>query len=125
MLGLVLLVFLSADTSLWAILGCLALLGFGFALFSSPNMNAVMSSVERPFYGVASGMLGTMRLIGQMLSLGIATLLFALYLGRVEITPEYYPLFLASARTAFAIFAALCVGGIFASLARGRVRKAG
>jgi EmrB/QacA subfamily drug resistance transporter len=124
-LGLVLLVFLSADTPLWAILGCLALLGFGFALFSSPNMNAIMSSVERRFYGVASGTLGTMRLIGQMLSLGIATLLFALYLGRVEITPEYYGLFLASARTAFAIFAALCVGGIFASLARGKVRKAG
>lgn len=124
-LGLVFLIFLNADTPLWVIVVCLALLGFGFALFSSPNMNAVMGSVERRFYGVASGMLGTMRLIGQMLSLGIATLLFALYLGRVEIAPEYYPLFLASARTAFAIFAVLCVGGIFASLARGSIRKEG
>jgi hypothetical protein len=83
-----------------------------------------MSSVERRFYGVASATVGTMRLIGQMLSLGIATLLFALYIGRVQITPEYYPLFLKSARVAFAIFACLCFGGIFASLARGRLRGA-
>ena len=72
---------------------------------------------------MASGTAGTMRLVGQMLSMGIALLLFALYIGRVEITPEAYPAFLASLKTAFAIFAALCVGGIFASLARGRIRE--
>ena len=121
-LGLALLVFVTAATPLWAIIIRLILLGFGFALFSSPNMNAIMGSVERRFYGVASGMLGTMRLMGQMFSQGIATLLFALYIGRVEITPEFYPLFLTSVKTAFAIFAVLCVGGIFASLARGKVR---
>jgi EmrB/QacA subfamily drug resistance transporter len=121
-LGLALLVLVTADTPLWAIVARLVLLGFGFALFSSPNMNAIMGSVQRRFYGVASGMLGTMRLMGQMFSQGIATLLFALYIGRVEITPESYPLFLASVKTAFAIFAVLCVGGIFASLARGKVR---
>jgi hypothetical protein len=96
-------------------------LGFGFALFSSPNMNAIMGSVERRFYGVASGILATMRLVGQMLSMGIATLLFALFIGRVQITPAAYAAFLASARTAFAIFAALCVGGVFASLSRGKI----
>jgi hypothetical protein len=37
------------------------ILGCGFALFSSPNTNAVMSSVERKFFGVASGSMGTMR----------------------------------------------------------------
>ena len=120
--GLVLLIFVRPGTPLLAIIFCLALLGFGFALFSSPNMNAIMGSVERRFYGVASGTLGTMRLLGQMLSMGIATFLFALYLGRVEITPETYPLFSASAKTAFAIFAALCTAGVFFSLARGSVR---
>jgi MFS family permease len=123
--GLALLIFLSADTPLWMVVGCLLLLGFGFALFSSPNLNAIMGSVEKRLYGVASGTLGTMRLTGQMLSMGIAMLLFALYLGRIEITPEYYPLFLASAQTAFAVFSVLCVGGIFASLARGKVRQDG
>ncbi len=63
-----------------------------------------------------------MPLIGQMLSMGMATLLFAIYLGRVQITAESYPSFLKSARMAFTIFAFLCRGGIFASLARGKVR---
>jgi EmrB/QacA subfamily drug resistance transporter len=120
-LGLGLLVVISPATPLWAIVVRLLLLGFGFGLFSSPNMNAIMGSVERQFYGIASGTLATMRLIGQMLSQGIATLLFALYIGRVEITPDLYSLFLISAQTAFAIFAALCVAGIFASLARGNI----
>ena len=54
------------------------LLGFGFALFSSPNTNAVMSSIDRRFYGVGSATLGTMRLTGQMLSMGIAMVIFSL-----------------------------------------------
>jgi len=100
----------------------LILLGFGLALFSSPNTNAVMSSVERRLYGVASATLGTMRLTGQMLSMGIAMLIFAIYIGKVQITPQYYSLFLTSIKTAFIIFAVLCFVGIFASLARGKVR---
>jgi EmrB/QacA subfamily drug resistance transporter len=122
-LGLVLLIFLGPGTPLPYIVASLMLLGLGFGLFSSPNTNAVMSSVERKLYGVASATLGTMRLTGQMLSLGIAMLLFALFIGRVEITPQYYFAFLASVRTAFVIFAALCFAGIFASLARGNMRQ--
>jgi len=121
-LGLVMLNFLSPNMGTEFILLSLGVLGVGFGLFSSPITNAVMSSVERKFYGVASGTLGTMRLTGQMLSLGIAMLLFALYMGSVPITPEYYPLFLKSMKTAFIIFAALCFGGIFASLARSKNR---
>ena len=117
--GLFLLVFLSPATPMWAIVANLILLGFGYALFSSPNMNAIMGSVQPKFYGVASGMLATMRLIGQMLSMGIATLLFALFLGPVEITEDLYPLFASSVRAAFVVFAVLCVMGVFASLARG------
>jgi EmrB/QacA subfamily drug resistance transporter len=120
--GLVMLIFLNNSLGVSYILLSLGILGLGFALFSSPNSNAVMSSIDRKFYGVASGMLGTMRLAGQMLSLGIVILLFALYMGRVQITPEYYPAFLQSTRTAFIICAALCFGGIFASLARGKTR---
>lgn len=120
--GLFLFTSLSEETTLRFIIACLILLGLGFALFASPNANAVMSSVEKRYYGVASGTLGTMRLTGQMLSMGIAMLIFAIYIGRVQITPEYYQLFLRSERGAFTIFATLCFGGIFASLARGKVQ---
>jgi hypothetical protein len=82
-----------------------------------------MSSVDRKIYGTASAMLGTMRLLGQMFSLAIVTLLFALYLGRVKISPEYYHLFLKSMQTAFLVFGLICLAGIFASLARGRIRN--
>jgi hypothetical protein len=101
----------------------LVVLGLGLALFSSPNTNAIMSSIERRCYGVGSATLASMRLVGQALSMGVAMLVFAVYMGRVEIVPENYPLFLISARTAFMIFAALCFLGIFASLSRGNINK--
>jgi len=92
-------------------------------MFSSPNTNAVMSAVTRRFYGVASATVATMRLIGMMFSMGIAMLIFAVYIGRVQITPEYHLLFLKALRTAVIIFTLLCFGGVFASMARGKVRS--
>jgi MFS family permease len=121
--GLYLFVPITGSTSLQFIVLNLMLLGFGFALFSSPNMNAIMSSVEGRFYGVASATAGTMRLVGQSLSLGIAALFFALVIGRILPTdPSYPPLLLSSMKLLFATFAVLCFVGIFASLVRGRVR---
>lgn len=121
-LGLGLLTFLDHNTTLQFILSSLIVLGLGFALFSSPNTNAVMSSVDKRYYGVASATMATMRQFGMTLSMGIAMLIFAVYIGRVEIIPEHYPSFLMSTKIAFMVFAALCFSGIFASLARGRLR---
>ncbi len=121
-IGLVLLTFLNQNTAIGFILISLIILGFGFALFSSPNTNAIMSSVEKRSYGIASATLATMRTVGMTLSMGIAMLIFAIFIGRVEITPEYYPVFVSSLKIAFVIFATLCFGGIFASLARGKIR---
>ena len=121
-IGLFLLLFLHEKTTLIYLIPALLTLGFGFALFSSPNTNAVMGSVEEKYYGIASGTVSLMRLMGQILSMGIATLIFAVVMGRVEITADLYPLLLKSTRVALLIFAILCIGGIFASLARGKVR---
>jgi hypothetical protein len=66
--------------------------------------------------------LGTMRLTGQMFSMGVTLLLFALYIGEKAIAPEYYPVFLKCMKLAFLISASLCFLGIFASIARGRTR---
>jgi len=120
--GLVLLYFLQAGTTLAVIIGCLALLGLGFGLFSSPNTNAVMSSVDKRQLGIASATLATMRLTGQMLSMGLALLVIALFVGPVKIAPEHHAAFLRGLRTAFLIFGSLCGAGVFASLARGKVR---
>jgi EmrB/QacA subfamily drug resistance transporter len=116
-------VFLNGETSLFFIVGCLITLGFGLALFTSPNTNAIMSSVEPRHYGVGSATLGTMRLVGQVSSMSFVMMVFSLYLGKVEITPLYYPQFLSSVKVAFIVFSALCLLGIYASLARGKLRK--
>jgi EmrB/QacA subfamily drug resistance transporter len=121
-IGLVIFIFLTKETPLGLIVGNLILMGFGFALFSSPNTNAVMSSAPNTAYGVAAATVATMRQIGMVLSMAVAMLMFTLYIGNVQITPEYYPLFQKSVQTAFIIFAILCFGGIFISLTRGKVR---
>jgi EmrB/QacA subfamily drug resistance transporter len=120
--GLTIFIFLNKETPLGLIVGNLILMGFGFAFFSSPNTNAVMSSAPKTAYAVASATLGTMRSVGMVLSMGVAMLMFALYMGRVQITTEYYPLFQESMKTSFIVFAVLCFVSIFASLARGKVR---
>jgi EmrB/QacA subfamily drug resistance transporter len=120
--GLVVFIFLNKATPLGLIIGNLIVIGFGFALFSSPNTNAVMSSAPKTAYGVAAATQATMRQVGMSFSMGIAMLMFALYMGRVQITPEYYPLFQQSMKASFIISAMLCFAGIFASLARGRLR---
>ena len=113
-------IFLDENTSLGFIISNLVLLGIGRALFVSPNTNAIMASVKRRAYGVASATLATMRQVGMTLSMGITMLLFTIYMGRIEVTPEYYPLFLGSTRIAFIIFTVLCSVGIFVSLLRSK-----
>ncbi|MEM2083039.1 MAG: MFS transporter [Nitrososphaerota archaeon] len=122
-IGLSFLIFLNEETLLEFIIASLILLGFGFALFSSPNTNAIMSSVEKKYYGVASAILATMRSIGQTFSMGMSTLIFTIYIGNVQITQEYYQIFLESIKVAFIIFSFLCFIGVFASFARGKINK--
>ena len=116
--GLILLCFINENTPSWFIIVLLLLLGLGFGIFSSPNSNAIMSSVEKKHLGVASGVVGTMRMVGQMLSMGIAMMLISLYLGRNPINPSTFPAFRSAMKTGFIIFAVLSVAGVFASLAR-------
>ncbi|HEX7535335.1 MAG TPA: MFS transporter [Syntrophales bacterium] len=120
--GLGLLILLDNQSHILFIVVVLLMLGLGFALFSSPNTNAIMSSVEQQFYGVASGTLATMRITGQMLSMGIVMLIFALRMGDVPITPAEYPSFMGSMHSSMIILSLLCFGGIFASLARSKTR---
>lgn len=122
--GLLGLCVLSSDTPTAFIVAMLMLLGLGFALFSSPNTNAVMGSVQKRLYGVASGTLGAMRLAGQAFSIGVAQLVFALRLGDAPVTPARHAAFVSGMRMVLLIFAVLCFAGVFASLARGRTRTA-
>jgi EmrB/QacA subfamily drug resistance transporter len=116
--GLIMLCFLTAGTSVVFVIAILVIMGIGFSLFSSPNSNAVMSSVEKKQLGNASGMLGTMRNVGQTFSMAIALMLLALFMGQARVAPANYPQLLGAMKAGFVIFSVLCIAGIFASLAR-------
>ena len=123
-LGLIFLRFVNESTPVSSIVFLLLLMGTGFGLFSSPNSNAIMSSVEKRHLGIASGVVGTMRMIGQMMSMGIAMMLLSLYVGVQKISLDTYPGLMHSMKTGFMIFSMLCILGIFASLARNkRIKK--
>lgn len=121
--GLLVLSTLGFDTPILLMIGGLALVGLGFAVFSSPNMNAIMSSIERKEHGVGAGMLATMRLLGQTFSMGTALIVFTLLMGQVQIEPMHYPMFLSASQITYWVFAGMCVVGVVASVARGRIHK--
>ncbi|MEI6696372.1 MAG: MFS transporter [Bacteroidota bacterium] len=117
-MGLFLLSFISCSTSNSYLIISLIILGMGFGLFSSPNTNSIMSSVEKKYLGIASATVSTMRLTGQMISMGIATLIMHLFIGESNIIPSNQLQFVHSIQYAFILFAFLCILGVFASLAR-------
>jgi EmrB/QacA subfamily drug resistance transporter len=113
--GLAGLIFVLPDTPIYFIILLLFLLGFGFGLFSSPNSNVIMSSVNKKYYGQASATMGTMRLTGQAFSMGIATMAISLSMGNKVITPELHADFMKSFHITFIIFAILCAAGTYTS----------
>jgi MFS family permease len=118
--GLALLALVGPTTPYAFVVACLILLGAGFGLFSSPNTNAVMGSVGKRSYGVAAATLATMRLVGQMLSMGVASLVLAVFVGKEAAGPFRGSGFVPGMRAAFGLYSLVCVAGVFASLARGR-----
>jgi EmrB/QacA subfamily drug resistance transporter len=123
-IGLFGFIFLGLNTPVIWIIADLVLIGLGFALFSSPNTNAVMASVEPRLYGVASSTLGTMRMIGQAFSMAIVTLILTAYIGNGVLAQVDHQMLMISMRTAFIIFTILCCLGILASNARGNTYSA-
>lgn len=114
--------FLGSTAHTGVIVAGLVLLGVGFALFSSPNTNAVMSSVGHRDLGMASAILSTMRVGGQILSMGIAMLVFSLVIGRVKIDAASAAHFVDAMRICFIVFAMLCAAGVYFSMSRGKLR---
>jgi len=103
-MGLAFLSFTGERAGTLELVSCLAFIGLGFALFSSPNTNAVMSSVDRSDYGVASSVISTMRITGQAFSMGIVLVLFSLFIGRIAITPQTGAAFMTAMHTGFLFF---------------------
>jgi MFS family permease len=124
-LGLAGLAFVSETTPYWQLISLLCVLGVGFGLFAPAITHAVMGSVERRDVSIAAATLATVRLAGQNISLGVATLVLALVVGQHEIRPSDYPNLLTSVQITFGIFAFFCLIGIGASFVGGGHRSEG
>ena len=122
-LGLSFFIFLTPATPLCMIVLSLMVLGFGYGLFSSPNTYAIMSSAHTKHLGLASGMVATMRSLGQLLLMAIAMFCFAIFIGPFKITPTVFPALMTSVTVAFVVFSVLCIIGVWASYVRGTIHK--
>jgi EmrB/QacA subfamily drug resistance transporter len=120
LLGIVgILLFIGPKFPIILIFICLGLAGFGFALFASPNTNAIMGSIPKEYYGLGSALDGTTRTVGQTFSLAIVTVLMGIFIGNVPLSPAIIPDLLLSLRTALLISIILCILSIFFSIRRG------
>jgi len=52
----------------------MALSGFGFGLFSPPNIRQIVAAAPKHRAGIVSGMIGSNRLIGQSIGAALAAL---------------------------------------------------
>lgn len=120
--GTFVLIWLGAGTSAAYVMAASVVLGIGFALFSVPNSNSIMSSVAPEHRGVAAGMLGSLRLMGQLFSMVTVTIVFSLTMGHVDVTAETMPAFLSSVRLSFAIMTLLCGVSVIFSATRGKMQ---
>ena len=116
--GTCMFIFLGQNTSLWLVIAALAVTGLGFALFSSPNTNAVMSCVQEADYGVASSILATMRSIGHTLSMVVVTIIVTFYMQDASLAEAPPDILIRVMRISFIIFTGICIAGVFVSLKR-------
>ncbi|MBO5151067.1 MAG: MFS transporter [Methanobrevibacter sp.] len=114
--ALLILTFLTNETPVYVVVVAMILQGIGMGLFSSPNMNAIMSSVPPKDAPTASASQATMRTIGQTMSLGMLTLVFAWVMGSLPLSTQYAGLIVQSSQIICGICTVACLVSIFASL---------
>lgn len=109
----------------------LSVVGIGFGLFSAPNTNSVMGSVAREDSGIASGTLGTMRFVGQLMSIAIMGSVLAGSMPRSMLLELFSGIssgvslvdqaaFVSGMKEVMLISGFLCIVGVFTSLVRNR-----
>ena len=111
---------LTPDSSTSLLLIMLSLLGVGFAVFSSPNTNAIMGSVDKKHYSMASATTGTVRLVGQAFSMGVTTMIISIIIGNQAITPAVSAPLMKVIHTTFILFAVLSAAGVYTLSTRGK-----
>ena len=116
--GLAALAFITYQQVLWPIIPSILVIGIGFAFFAAPNNNAIMSSLPKAYYNMASSLLSTMRMSGQVLSMALVTAILSIPWKTLAATEALTRNIVLS----FLLFSVLCFLGVIPSLMRGRLR---
>jgi EmrB/QacA subfamily drug resistance transporter len=123
--GIFMFIFTTETMSVIYIMAALAVIGIGFAFFSSPNTNAVMGCVDKSVYSVASSILATSRSIGHTVSMAIVSSVVAVTVGNITIASASTADIISAMRISFIIFTLLCIAGVFCSASRREVNILG
>lgn len=123
--GIFMFVFTTEQLHIMYILAALSIIGVGFALFSSPNTNAVMGCVDKKNYSVASSILATSRSIGHTVSMATVSTVVAVTVGNVTLASASTDSIISAMRVSFIVFTALCVAGVFCSMCRREIKISG
>ncbi|HLV99611.1 MAG TPA: MFS transporter [Ktedonobacterales bacterium] len=132
-IGLFLLSRLDAQSSIWDIIWPLMVTGFGQGIFQAPNTRAIMGAAPLREQSIASGILGTGRVIGQSLSVALAGAIFATLGGaaagnilqtqRTTLSPATVSALQATFITSFRVALLVCAGvamlGVLTAAVRG------
>lgn len=99
----------------------LVVMGIGFGLFSSPNMVAIMGSVEPKDYGVASSIVATMRSLGMLVSMALITVVIGNIFGDQVINTNNREIFITAMRVSLLLFT--CMGAVGVIFSLGKTRR--
>jgi len=124
--GVLLLALLPQTAAPLTVAARLALLGFGQAMFLSPNSASVMAHIHDEFAGISAGLLATARNMGMLMGVGLAglifTFVFSSYTGGLDLKdflPGHRVFFMAALRTSFLAAAAVGTVAVVVSWWRG------
>lgn len=96
----------------------LALFGLGTGLFQSPNNSAVMGNVPRHRLGIGSSVLATVRNVGMVVGIAVASSVFASRSAAAATRLDATGAFMVGIRAAFVVSAIIATAGALTSLVR-------
>lgn len=123
-IGLFLLAFVNHTSSLSIVIFAMLAMGVGFAFFAPVNAHAIMGSINEQDYATGAGAHASVRLIGQLSSMVVVSIIFTIVIGPTQISPETYPELATALRYCFSVAALACLPAYYYSINRGQILTA-
>ena len=112
-IGLTFFLMLNETTSFVFIITALSIIGFGYGLSAASSTEISLKYFDKRFFGVSSATLNTMRVVGQMIGMGVTMAVLTIFMGNAQLTPHNYSIFIESSKIPFIIYAILCYISIY------------